>query len=401
MSQEKNYSFFITIILFIITVTSTITLHSKESNPTITVTTGTNTSFTLLGETEELAHTYYSWLNTSLFFNTRFIQESQEVRAWHLKYLHAQLFEVTTEDGITLSGTYFDRKSDQLIIVGSGFTNNREVMSPFVSLFDNYDVILFDFRGHGYHESSYIHPSTWNFSLSKLCFGADARTATLGRKEDFDILAVINYIKEQKGETYYSSICGVGVCYSSFIFLKTALKYPGLFDKLILDGCWVSLHSILNKLKKDPRLICVPQEGGWNNTFPFKYQWIQETLMLLAQYLMGFTLDEISLLPLLETNTEALNDTSILFWQGNHDLLTPKEEFGPLWKSLSCKDKTVIFTNNPHVRNHWKQKELYKLINELFCELPHEAFIKLLQDPEQICTRLLTKVAAKLKKKHQ
>ena len=401
MSQKKNYSFFIAIIFYITTTIPITTLHSKEPNPPIMVATETNTSFTLPEEIEKLAHTYYSWLNTSLFFNTRFIQQSQEARAWHCKHLHAQLFEVTTEDGITLSGTYFDRKSDQLIIVGSGFTNNREVMSPFVSLFDTYDVILFDFRGHGYYESSYLHPSTWNFSLSKLCFGADARTATLGRKEDLDIRAVIKYIKEQKGETYYSNICGVGVCYSSFIFLKTALKYPGLFDKLILDGCWVSLHSILNKLKKDPRLICVPQEGGWSNIFPFKYQWIQETMMFLAQYLMGFTLDEISILPLLETNTEALNHTSILFWQGNHDLLTPKEEFVPLWKSLSCKDKTVIFTNNPHIRNHWKQKELYKLINELFCELSHEEFIELLQAPEQICTLLLTKVVAKLKKKQQ
>ena len=60
--------------------------------------------------------------------------------------------------------------------------------------------------------------------------------------------------------------------------------------------------------------------------------------------------------------------------------MVKREEFEQLWNALSGVEKTAIITSNPHVRNHLKQKELYKMICDLYFQLPQEALITCLQD---------------------
>ena len=56
-----------------------------------------------------------------------------------------------------------------------------------------------------------------------------------------------------------------------------------------------------------------------------------------------------------------------------------------MWNATATKKKAAIVTSNPHVWNHLKQKELYKLlIYDLFLQLPYEEFIACLQDKDRL-----------------
>lgn len=343
----------------------------------------------LPAKVEQLAKACFGYLNLSLFFNVNFILNANNVRTEQKKRLNTTFFTATTVDGQTLSCTYIDRKSNNILIVGPGFTNNRELMAPFVAMFDSYDVVLFDYRGHGYNnDAQWLAPSTWELSLSKYLFGVNAKKTTLGAKEDLDVLAVIEKVKSMKPN---SKIHGLGVCFSTFIFLKVAAQYPGAFDKLILDGSWTIFKEILDKLKKDPKLICTPQNGGWKNHYLFKRSFVQRMFEPLAYWLMGFRLPDLSIFDVLKQGQEALKNTPILFFQGKNDLLIARSEFEDLWNALPCSSKATILTSNPHVRNHWKQKELYKLIGEAFIELPFQTFSEILFNIPALTTYLIEK----------
>lgn len=351
-------------------------------------------NFELPSTLDTLAQKCFPHLNSSLFFNTKFIQQVKDVRQWHKDRLGGQLFTATTQDGIQITGTFFDRHSDHVIIVGPGFTNSREIMTPFVAMFEDSDIILFDFRGHGYGDRP---ASFFNSSLSMYFFEADAHKTTIGKKEELDVLAIIDYIKKRKNNPSYK-IYGIGVCFGALVFLKTAAMYPNTFDKLVLDGCWLSLQLFLEKLTKDPRLICVPQEGGWANNWFFKRKLTQKALEPIAKHILGFNLDNISLADIIEQNKENLNNIDVLFFQGKNDLVVLRNEFEQFWHALPSPNKTAIITSNPHVKNHWKQKELYALTCRLFFDLPHRKFISALQNPSIACQHIITCMQAKLSK---
>ncbi len=57
--------------------------------------------------------------------------------------------------------------------------------------------------------------------------------------------------------------------------------------------------------------------------------------------------------------------------------------------------KIALITNNHHVRNHFKQKELYMLLCNLFLELPHELFVPIIQNVQSIAEHELSKQQTK------
>ena len=86
--------------------------------------------------------------------------------------------------------------------------------------------------------------------------------------------------------------------------------------------------------------------------------------------------DKVSILPYLD----AIN-IPILYFYGKNDLVVSREEFETIWEGLNT-EKTAIITSNPHVRNHIKEKELYKHLAESFFELNHQSFIDCLKNKE-------------------
>ena len=339
-----------------------------------------NKSFALDPEIEGFAKAYNLMLNNSIFFDPEFILNSKSVRKYHLKPKHfqrniGQLLEFIAQDGNIVPCTYFDRASDKLLVVGEGFTNDREIMSPFIDMFPDHDVILFDYRGQGLRENE------WEFSPTKFLFNANCSKSGLGATEDRDVIAVIEAMKNKKK---YTQIDGIGLCYSALIFVKAAgnkqEKNEKLFDHLILDGCWLSLENFTEKLVQDPKRICSPQYGGWKNNWLIKKLWFQKILLNLGQELFHTQFNQVSILDYISK----IKDTAILYIYGKGDLVVNRHEFEIMWNNTKTKEKTAIITSNPHVRNHLKQKELYKLICDLFLTLPHVEFINCLKDKEHL-----------------
>ncbi|QQR48740.1 alpha/beta fold hydrolase [bacterium] len=329
-------------------------------------------------QAQELPHAFNAfanyrnnYLNKSLYFDTSFISQPKKVRAHHRKKKPDQksvgkTMTLITPDHIPLGCTYFDRGSDTLMIIGEGFTNPREYMTPFVDMFDC-DVVLFDFRGQGIKDFSLFKIGTWSLNLAENTFGMDSSLASLGQEEDIDVVTVVNHFKAQK---HYTKVCGLGICYGAFIFLKTAAMYPGIFDRIILDGCWLSLPLIVEKLKHDPKMICSPQNGGWANQWPWKKKWASNSLQWLTENIWGLQLSDISIEPYLPM----VKDTSLLFIYGKDDLMITRNEWETIWHSLNLETKAALITSNPHVRNHFKQKELYKMMSDLFVDLEFDDF---------------------------
>jgi pimeloyl-ACP methyl ester carboxylesterase len=345
---------------------------------------------------ESVAKYLHKNLNQSIFFDPNFIRsEPSKVREYQLQSKPArefvgEEFEITTDDGERLGATFFDRGSDTLLVIGEGFTNERENLSSFVAMFPEVDVVLFDFRGHGYRPFALNDTQTWPVNPLRWAFGIDCKKVTFGQTEHNDVYAVVDgfkRIKQHRTGKAYKQVCGLAVCYSAFIFLKSLSVFPGLFDKLILDGCWLSLPLYFDKVKRDMKTICDPQAGGWSDHWFFSNPRVRDTVGYIAEnYVLN--LSDISLLDF----TPKIKNTPLLFFYGKDDYMVKRNEFEQLWNSLDT-EKTVIVTSNPHVRNHLKQKELYKLICDLFLELPQDHLVYYLHDSSAVVLHYANKLA--------
>lgn len=327
---------------------------------------------------EQFACKKNNYLNHSLYFDTSFITDTPRVRKHHLKNKPntgdvGQFVELLTQDYAPIKCTYFNRGSDKLLIVGEGFTNEREKMTPFVDMFDC-DIVLFDFRGHGYEVFNFFDLDTWTLNLGKVSFGMDSSISCLAAEEEKDVFAVVDYFSQKK---QYKQINGIALCYSAFIFLKAVAFRPGLFNKIILDGTWLSIPLLIEKLKKDPKMLCVPQRGGWGDSWLWKKKWAQDSLLWVAENIWGLNFNDFSLLEYLPQ----IKDTSLLFFYGKNDLMVHRNEWEQIWDGIThVENRAAIITSNPHVINHLKQKEFYKLACDAFFDFEFIQFKEYLTD---------------------
>ncbi len=341
-----------------------------------------DSSFELKPEIEGFAKNKNISLNSSILFNPNVLCDTNFLRKYHMepkpfKQNIGQIFYAQTDDELIIPCTFFDRHSDKVILVGAGFGNPREKMSSFLDMFlssgyadSSYDIIFFDPRGHGLDQAE--------FSLSKCLLGVDTSKTRLGQEEEKDVIAVLRKIRTLKN---YKQIIGLGICYTAMLFAKTAACYPNeqTFSKLILDGCWLSLENFVKRVIKDPKKIWSPQYGGWSNKWPFKKKWCQDLSLAFAQELSYTKFNQVTLLEYLPK----IKDIPILFFYGKSDEVIDRRDNEIMW-NLTSTEKTMVLTSNPHVINHLKQKELYKLICDLFMELPHDKFIECLQNKDKL-----------------
>jgi pimeloyl-ACP methyl ester carboxylesterase len=222
--------------------------------------------------------------------------------------------------------------------------------------------------------------------------GIDRKKVRLGQCEEKDVYAIVSHVCRHK---QYSSVVGLGVCYSGLIFIKTAALHPNLFDKLVLDGCWFSLQHAVEILAKDPGMIARPQyHSKWQDNILVRQRWFQKAMIWLGQKLFNIDFNTVSALDYAPLLKETM---PVLFIHGKNDLLIPRDQFEILYHATNCRQKTVLLTCNEHVRNHLKEKELYKEITELFVNLPYEQFNHLLVTPEALAdykTAILHRLAA-------
>lgn len=353
-------------------------------------------SFKLPDAFEKIALEEHAHLNDSFFFkDVSMLQNAEKVRRHQLKHRRNQrdtgeLIKAQTPDGHTIRGTLLNRHSDTLLVVGGGFTHHRETMAPFGDMFNKVDVLFFDYRGMGKESSNPLRPSSWQ-SLSKRLLGIERKTVRLGQSEELDVHAIVSKALSQKK---YTQVVGLGVCYSGLILVKTAALFPNMFHKLILDGTWFSLQDAVEIIARDPGLIFRPQaHSGLANNWLVRQRWFQRGIMSLAQRLFNVNFDTVSVLDYAPNLPE---DMQVLFIHGKEDVLIPADRFEILWHATNCRRKTAVITSNAHVRNHLKQKELYKEIGELFMTTTYEQFSHLLVSPDALIDHKAAQLQRKL-----
>lgn len=317
-------------------------------------------------------------LGLSKFFDTSKIVDALWVKSEFEKDATHSEESIKTQDGHSISYSYFNRNSDTVIIIGPGFTNNKEKMAPFVHMFAKYDIVLLNFRGHGHSSDIELSP------LYKF-MGIRSNT-TLGATEEKDVFAVIQKLKKEKE---YKQVIGLGICYGAFILAKTegVAQASGVkaFDKLILDGCWLSLNNFISKIYDDPKLIVNPQAGGAPNWIKNLFK--KETTRCLCGWALKKMLDFNNNIDIRDY-LQHITIPTMLFY-GKNDLTINRDDFEQIYNSIKSTKKCALITSNPHVHNHLRSKEFYKMAVDIFIENNMAKFIELLNSSEKLEAHIL------------
>ena len=277
-------------------------------------------------------------------------------------------YTITSETGFDIPLTYFDRNSSKLLVVGPGFQNNRQMFYFVARLFNEYDVVVFDYRWHELKQFI-LQRSTLMHPINELLL-----------KEEEEIIDVVRHMKQKK---QYDTIVGHGICYSTYTLLaaqdKAQQQREKLFDKLILDSTFYSIPEMVRKIINDPWLIDEPQvnhTSSWFKAF-VKYTGLELLIVSLTK-LMGYT----SVEPLVSR----IVDTPILFIHGKEDVLIPVEDqFLNIWENADHTQKYALFTPFAHVKN-MRNRGVFKCMCESFINTDNtDNFIAEIHEKMQEC----------------
>ena len=330
---------------------------------------------------------------------------------------------VTTSDGEQIACTFFDRNSDKLLIIGTGFGNEQEKVAPLVHIFDKMNVVIFSYRGHGINEKKIIDTTQWKVKPTNKIKGYLEQLApfinwnrvpninlsktTLGKKEEQDILAVTNHFSQQRiaQKQKYQKKFAMFFCFSSYVGSKIASQYPGLFDKIIFDSSMHAPHEIIDRVASKPQLLFDPQRASWDSVIAVKKASVSVRELLQENIFTKTIVNFLkSVLPKRSgTEKTTANYLSkikvpILFFHGKMDKMTPLEsDFKKNWDAVESTEKlAVIFDDTKHLTSCIKHKELYKFIATMFFEQSHDEFVDCLENPKNAVQYIQADLSRKL-----
>ena len=255
---------------------------------------------------------------------------------------------INIEHGASIQGTFFDRGSDILIIIGPGFGYTRETLQYYARVFHNYDLLIFDYR--------------WRSNFRNFLFSFDTLKSPMGTLFDApkeEVVAVVRFGRSYKN---YKKIIGLGICYSAYQFIAAQAESlennVQLFDALIIDSCFLSTADVAKHVLRNITLIYDPlqsREPGW-----IQYLWIMTGISDLLAWL-GSKLSNYSAVPL----CVQLAQMPILCIHGKADRLVSLEAFEQLWSAIQCPQKMALITPQAHVLNI-RTQAIYKSVCDTF-----------------------------------
>ena len=146
-----------------------------------------------------------------------------------------------SEDGIKLSGYLIKRKNAQSnLILCHGYLTAKEFLYGYVDLFQQSNILFFDFRAHGQSEG---------------------RAISIGCHEYKDVIAAVNFmknnIKKIDGNNFQLILLGISMGGASA--LKAASILTNLCDALVIDSTYSNLEkTLLRSFKKKTNLAYYP-----------------------------------------------------------------------------------------------------------------------------------------------
>lgn len=257
---------------------------------------------------------------------------------------------------------FFNRNSDTLIIAGPGINKRKENMACFVEIFNQYDVLVFDYRwaaNFGYK----LYPQTVKNPVNAMLLD-----------EVEEIESIVAYAKTLKN---YKKIIGLGECYSTYLMVLAQQKAMQngyrLFSKLILDSCWLSMNAFADAICNDPFLPLTGCKGGspvWFKSF-FNFIGFGWIVKKVTNYFWS-TIDVRSVLA-------DISQTPILFIHGQNDLLVPKLDFEQILEAARQNPTSAILTPYTHSANV-HDRHIYKFLCESFIEQNFADFTQALKN---------------------
>jgi len=144
---------------------------------------------------------------------------------------------ISLDCGLKIPLIHFDRNKETVLVLGGGYMDPKEKLESLAMLFQNYDVVIFDYR-----------------TIFKNCKQTKGSTyKKLFEDEKEEIIKTVNFIKNFKK---YKTIVGWAECYSCFTFaiaqFEQEINKKPLFDKLIFDSTFPSLKILNESTSSDP-----------------------------------------------------------------------------------------------------------------------------------------------------
>lgn len=137
--------------------------------------------------------------------------------------------EVTfrTTDGMVLSGWFLpDRQSDATVVICHGAGANKSNFVEYMRVFryQDYNSLIFDFRGHG---------------------ASEGHTCTFGLYEDLDVRAAVDWLKQERPEQA-RHVYALGSSMGAMSLARAAAKDPRI-EAVVLDSCFASAPLLVQQ----------------------------------------------------------------------------------------------------------------------------------------------------------
>lgn len=140
-----------------------------------------------------------------------------------------------TKDGLRLKGWYIpSENSKKAVVIGHGLGANKSNFLSLVGLWHSldYNVLIFDFRGHGESEG---------------------HTISFGYKEKYDIEAGFDYLVYEKN-FLPEDIVGYGVSFGGASLIHAVSDGTG-FEKIITDSSFASIDTMADKVVERMQIV--------------------------------------------------------------------------------------------------------------------------------------------------
>jgi pimeloyl-ACP methyl ester carboxylesterase len=254
----------------------------------------------------------------------------------------------TVNGRAAIFGTFFDHGSDILIVMGPGFGKPRGTLQYYAQIFQNYDVLIFDY--------------CWRTNIKNFMGSFKSLRAPIAALFDGpwqDVISVVQYGTSHKK---YKKVVGLGICYSAYQFLAAEAECQKnqvhLFDALIIDSCPLSTVDVQKQVFRNISLLYNPlqsTEPGW-----LQYIWgLTRVPGMLAWLSSKFS--NYSVLPL----CAQIGQIPVLCIHGRADRLVPLESFERMWAAIQSHNKMALITPSSHVLNI-RNQAVYKVVCDQF-----------------------------------
>lgn len=223
---------------------------------------------------------------------------------------------ITSQNGITIKANHYSNKFSKVIIISHGICQNKDTYAFKLiseSFTDEYDVICFDYRGHGKSNGFY----------------------TYSAKEEYDLLSVVKLAKEK-----YKKIGLLGFSLGAATAIITASKY-GNIDSLIA----VSTPRDFNKINY----------GIWKKEAFKNFRHNLSKKGKGKKILPGYLFHK---KPKAIEHVKNLNNLPVYFIHGSKDWLIKPHHSKYLYDNKVGKKKIEIFENGNHAEMLFEEEPI-------------------------------------------